>query len=116
MRRIFLIPLLVLLCLPFGSAMARRHHMPDIDAREVATSAGLSVSLYSTFRDDKIVTPAREDLSSFVASFVASGGAIRDANLESMLMQARHDHPGLKASDEELAQALLVQSEAPADH
>ncbi|MGE8100497.1 DUF2388 domain-containing protein [Pseudomonas fluorescens] len=111
MRRIFLIPLLVL-CLPFGSAMAHRRHMPDIDAREVATSAGLSVSLYSTFRDDKIVTPAREDLS----SFVASGGAIRDANLESMLMQARHDHPGLQASDEELAQALLVQSGAPADH
>lgn len=55
MRRIFLIPLLVL-CLPFGSAMAHRRHMPDIDAREVATSAGLSVSLYSTFRDDKIVT------------------------------------------------------------
>ncbi|MGF6150533.1 DUF2388 domain-containing protein [Pseudomonas fluorescens] len=111
MRRIFLIPLLVL-CLPFGSAMAHRRHMPDIDAREVATSAGLSVSLYSTFRDDKIVTPAREDLS----SFVASGGAIRDANLESMLMQARHDHPGLQASDEELAQALLVQSGASADH
>ncbi|WP_347929882.1 DUF2388 domain-containing protein [Pseudomonas helvetica] len=111
MRRIFLIPLLVL-CLPFGSAMAHRRHMPDIDAREVATSAGLSVSLYSTFRDDKIVTPAREDLS----SFVASGGAIRDANLESMLMQARHDHPGLQASDEELAQALLVQSGVPADH
>ncbi|ALI03859.1 threonine ammonia-lyase [Pseudomonas sp. FW306-02-F02-AA] len=109
MRRIFLIPLLVL-CLPFGSAMAHRRHMPDIDAREVATSAGLSVSLYSTFRDDKIVTPAREDLS----SFVASGGAIRDANLESMLMQARHDHPGLQASDEELAQALLVQDQLPA--
>ncbi|MGE8175811.1 DUF2388 domain-containing protein [Pseudomonas fluorescens] len=112
MRRIFLIPLLVLLCLPFGSAMAHRRHMPDIDARDVATSAGISLSLYSTLRDDKIVTPGREDLS----SFVASGGAIRDANLESMLMQARHDHPGLKASDEELAQALLVQSEAPADH
>ncbi|TVT83455.1 DUF2388 domain-containing protein [Pseudomonas sp. H3(2019)] len=111
MRRIFLIPLLVL-CLPFGSAMAHRRHYPDIDARDVATSAGISVSLYSTFRDDKIVTPAREDLS----SFVASGGAIRDANLESILMQARHDHPGLQASDEELAQALLVQDQLPAGH
>ncbi len=111
MRCIFLIPLLVLY-LPFGSAMAHRPHMPDIDARDVATSAGISVSLYSTFKDSKIVTPAREELS----SFVASGSAIRDAWLESMLMQIRHDHPGLKASDKELAQALLAQDQLPTGH
>ena len=108
MRRIFLIPLLTL-CLPVGSAMAHRHH---VDADEIATSAGLSVSLYSTLKDDKIMVPARDDLS----SFVASGGAIRGAYLESVLMQIRHDHPGLKASDEELAQALLIQDERAAGH
>ncbi|WP_347906206.1 DUF2388 domain-containing protein [Pseudomonas purpurea] len=102
MPRIFLIPLLMLL--PFGSTMA---HGPHIDARDVATSAGISVSLYSTFKDDKIVTPVREDLS----SFIASGGAIRDVYLESVLTQARHNHPGLNASDEELAKALLIQDE-----
>ncbi|MBV6749153.1 DUF2388 domain-containing protein [Pseudomonas chlororaphis] len=108
MRRIFLIPLLIL-CLPFGSAMA---HRPDIDARDVATSAGVSVSLYSTFKDHKIVTPIRDDAS----SFVASGGAIRGAYLESVLGQIRHDHPGLKATDEELANAILIQYEIPAGH
>lgn len=106
MRRILLIPLLMI-CLPFGSAMAHKHH---VDAGDVATSAGISVSLYSTFKDDKIVTSARDDLS----SFVASGGAIRGAYLESVLMQARHDHPGLNASDEDLAQMLLIQDERPA--
>ncbi len=108
MRRIFLIPLLML-CLPFGSAMA---HRPDIDARDVATSAGISVSLYSTFKDHKIITPVRDDAS----TFIASGGAIRGAYLESVLDQIRHDNPGLKASDEELANAILIQYEIPADH
>ncbi|WP_166360201.1 DUF2388 domain-containing protein [Pseudomonas akapageensis] len=97
MRHIMLIPALVL-CLPFGSTLA------DVDAGDVATSAGLSASLYSTFKDDKIVTPARDELS----SFVGSGGAIRGAYLESLLKQIRQDHPGLKASDEELARALLT--------
>lgn len=108
MRRIFLIPLLML-CLPFGSAMA---HRPDIDVRDVATSAGISASLYSTFKDHKIMTPVRDDAS----TFVASGGAIRGAYLESVLDQIRHDHPGLKASDDELANSILVQYEIPADH
>lgn len=98
MRHILLIPTLVF-CLPFGSAMA------DVDAKDVATSAGISASLYSTFKDDKLVTPARDELS----SFVASGGAIRGAYMESVLQQIRHDHPGLKASDEDLAKALLMQ-------
>ncbi|MFJ2362446.1 DUF2388 domain-containing protein [Pseudomonas sp. NPDC087697] len=108
MRRIFLIPLLML-CLPFGSAIA---HRPDIDARDVATSAGISVSLYSTFKDHKMVASARDDAS----SYVASGGAIRGVYLESVLNQIRHDHPDLKASDEELANAILIQYEAPAGH
>ncbi|MCU1752353.1 DUF2388 domain-containing protein [Pseudomonas sp. 6D_7.1_Bac1] len=106
MRRILVISSLIL-CLPFGSAMA---HKPDIDARDVATSAGISVSLYSTFKDHKMVTSARDDAS----SYVASGGAIRGAYLESALKQIRHDHPDLKASDEELANAILIQSELPA--
>ena len=105
MRRILLIPTLMF-CLPVVSAMA------DVDAKDVATSAGLSASLYSTFKDDKIVTPARDDLF----SFVASGGAIRGAYLESVLKQIRHDHPSLNASDEELAKALLVQEERPVGH
>jgi uncharacterized protein (TIGR02448 family) len=93
-----------MLCLPFGSAMAR------VDAGDVATSAGVSASLYSTFKDHKLAIPARDDAS----SFVASGGTIRGVYLESVLNQIRREHPDLKASDEELARAILIQHEVPA--
>ena len=68
MRHLFLAPALLLL-LPAGAALAR------VDAGDVATSAGVSASLYSTFKDDKRIIPARDELS----AFVASGGAIRGA-------------------------------------
>jgi len=97
MRRTLLVSSL-LLCLPFGSALAR------VDAGDVATSAGVSASLYSTFKDDKRIIPARDEAS----SFVASGGAIRGAYLEAVLQKVRADNPGLQASDEELARAILV--------
>jgi uncharacterized protein (TIGR02448 family) len=106
MRRLFILSSLVL-CLPFGSAMA------DVDAEDVATSAGVSASLYSTFKDDKMVIPARDDAS----SFVASGGAIRGVYLEQVLQRIRQTHPDLSnASDEDLARAILVQDGIAADH
>jgi len=104
MRRILLVSSLVL-CLPFGTALAR------VDAGDVATSAGVSASLYSTFKDDKIVIPARDDAS----TFIASGGAIRGVYLESMLQRIRQQNPDLKASDEELAKAILTQDELGAE-
>ncbi|MBV4459019.1 DUF2388 domain-containing protein [Pseudomonas sp. COR58] len=100
MRHLVLVSSLIL-CLPFGSALAR------VDAGDVATSAGISASLYSTFKDHKMVIPARDDLS----AFVASGGAIRGVYLESVLQQVRQDNPGLTASDEELANAILAHYE-----
>jgi len=105
MRRLLLVSSL-LLCLPAGSAMAR------VDAGDVATSAGVSASLYSTFKDDKMAIPARDDAS----SFVASGGAIRGVYLESVLQKIRQENPGLNASDEELARAILTQQAQPAGH
>ncbi|MDR2308425.1 MAG: DUF2388 domain-containing protein [Paucimonas sp.] len=105
MRRLLLVSSLLLL-LPAGTALAR------VDARDVATSAGISASLYSTFKDDKRIIPARDELS----AFVASGGAIRGAYLESALQQVRQANPGLQASDEELAKALLSQDDPVADH
>lgn len=103
MRRTLLVSSL-LLCLPFGSVMA------DVDAKDVATSAGISASLYSTFKDDKLAIPARDDAS----SFIASGGTIRGVYLESVLNRIRQENPGLNASDEELAKAILIQSGLPA--
>ncbi|QXH49385.1 DUF2388 domain-containing protein [Pseudomonas fakonensis] len=100
MRHLLLVPSLLLL-LPAGAALAR------VDAGDVATSAGVSASLYSTFKDDKRVIPARDELS----AFVASGGAIRGVYLESALEQARQANPGMQVSDEELARALLSQDD-----
>ncbi|WP_460141379.1 DUF2388 domain-containing protein [Pseudomonas sp. S2_E01] len=103
MRRLIILSSLVL-CLPFGSAFAK------VDAGDVATSAGVSASLYSTFKDHKLMIPARDDAS----SFVASGGAIRGVYLESVMQQIRQDNPGLNASDEDLAKAILIQDGAAA--
>ncbi|MET1069241.1 MAG: DUF2388 domain-containing protein [Pseudomonas prosekii] len=105
MRRMLFVSSLVL-CLPFGSAFAR------VDAGDVATSAGVSASLYSTFKDHKMVIPARDDVS----AFVASDGEIRGVYMESVLKQIRQDNPGLNATDEDLANAILVQYEGLAAH
>ncbi|EKT4465654.1 DUF2388 domain-containing protein [Pseudomonas juntendi] len=105
MRHLLLVPSLLLL-LPAGAALAR------VDAGDVATSAGISASLYSTFKDDKRIIPARDELS----AFIASGGAIRGAYVESALEQARKANPGLQVSDEELAKALLSQDQPLTDN
>ncbi|MNH23374.1 hypothetical protein D3C79_832680 [compost metagenome] len=73
----------------------------------MATSAGVSASLYSTFKDDKRIIPARDDAS----SFIASGGAIRGVYLESMMRRIRQDNPDLQASDEDIARAILIEDE-----
>ena len=96
MRRLIIISSLVL-CLPVGSALAK------VDAGDVATSAGVSASLYSTFKDDKLMIPARDDAS----SFVASDGAIRGVYLEQVLQRIRQQHPDLNsASDARTTQKL----------
>ncbi|TDF84156.1 DUF2388 domain-containing protein [Pseudomonas sp. H9] len=100
MRRLLIASSLVL-CMPLGSALA------DVDAKDVATSAGISASLYSTFKDDKRIIPARDEAS----SFIASGGAIRGVYLEAMVQRVRQEYPGLKASDEDIARAILTSDE-----
>ena len=53
-----------------------------------------------------IVRAARDD----AASFVASEGSIRGPYLEAAIQKVRADNPGLKASDMELANAILVKN------
>lgn len=103
MRHLLLVPSL-LLCLPVGTALA------DNTVRHVATSAGISASPYSTFKDDKRIIPAQDELS----AFVASDGAIRGAYVESALQQVRQSNPGLQASDADLAKAILAHDESVA--
>lgn len=70
-----------------------------------ASSAGSSASSGSTSGDDKVVLRARDD----AASFVASEGHIRGAQLEAALRQLRERNPAVRtASDMELARAILA--------
>ncbi|CDZ94937.1 ribonucleotide reductase, alpha subunit [Pseudomonas saudiphocaensis] len=72
--------------------------------RQVLSSGATTGSTYLTFKDNKLVTDAREDAS----SFVASDGVIRGPYLEAMLQQLRSEQPDLQASDLELARAVLA--------
>jgi uncharacterized protein (TIGR02448 family) len=70
-----------------------------------ASSAGSSASSDSSSGDDKVVLQARDD----AASFVASEGRIRGAQLEAALRMLRERHPDMhRVSDMQLAQAILA--------
>lgn len=70
-----------------------------------ASSAGSSASSGSTSGDDKVVLQARDD----AASFVASEGRIRGAQLEAALRMLRERNSDMRrASDMQLAQAILA--------
>lgn len=98
MRTRLAVTVLALIALPAGSAMA------DSFWRNVISSGATTASTYVTFKDHKLIVAAREDAS----SFVASDGQIRGPYLEAALRQVRADNPGLTASDEELASAILA--------
>lgn len=83
---------------PIGSAMA------DGMVRDILSSGATTASTYMTFKDNKLVIPAREEAS----SFVASNGEIRGPYLEAMLKQLRSEQPQLQATDMELASAILA--------
>jgi uncharacterized protein (TIGR02448 family) len=75
-------------------------------ASSASTSAGgTSASSKTTTPDDKLVLEARDD----AASFVASDGRIRGAQLEAALRHLREKNASaLRASDMQLAQAILA--------
>lgn len=76
----------------------------DTIGSALAGTTDVSVDISSSFNDDKLVLAARDD----AASFVASQGAVRGAQLEAALLHIRQVAPQLTASDEQLAQAILV--------
>ena len=70
-----------------------------------ASAVGSSASSKTTSPNDKVVLQARDD----AASFVASDGRIRGAQLEAALRHLREDDAGARrASDMQLAQAILA--------
>jgi len=69
------------------------------------SAAGSSASSKTTSPDDKVVLQARDD----AASFVASDGRIRGAQLEAALLHLRERNADAQlASDMQLAQAILA--------
>lgn len=86
-----------------GSALA-------FDAFNLSTQ-GIVASGYATSMvtaapfDHKMLLAAHDD----AAAYIASGGQLRGAQLESALRYLRQTQPKLHASDLELAQAILVQ-------
>src|SRR5262245_9161183 len=69
------------------------------------SAAGTSESSGSSSGDDKVVLQARDD----AASFVASDGRIRGAQLEAALKYLRERHAAAqRASDMQLAKAILA--------
>jgi uncharacterized protein (TIGR02448 family) len=100
MRLKFAVAACALLSLPVGSAMA------DGFWRDVLSSGATTASTYLTFRDHKLIVAAQDD----AGSFVASEGNIRGPFLEAAINQVRQDNPDLKASDMELANAILTRN------
>ncbi|BAN45840.1 DUF2388 domain-containing protein [Metapseudomonas resinovorans] len=70
----------------------------------VAATSDATSDVTSSFKDDKIVLAARDD----AASFVASTGDIRGAQLEAAFKHIRSVQPQLAATDLQLAQAILT--------
>lgn len=89
-----------LLSLPFGTAMA------DGFWRDIISSGATTASTYLTFKDHKMILAAQDD----AGSYVASQGQIRGPYLEAAMQSVRADNPGLKASDMDLANAILAKT------
>ncbi|KAF1053038.1 MAG: hypothetical protein GAK43_01609 [Stenotrophomonas maltophilia] len=68
-------------------------------------SSYITSKLTTTPFENKLLQAARDD----AASFVASAGEVRGAQLEQALRWLRDRHPELAASDRELAEAILAQ-------
>ncbi|MCO7574809.1 MULTISPECIES: DUF2388 domain-containing protein [Pseudomonas] len=100
MRLKIAVATLALLSLPVGSAMA------DTFWRNVISSGATTGSTYLTFKDHKLIVAAQDD----AGSFVASEGSIRGPYLEAAMQKVRADNPDLKATDMELANAILAKN------
>lgn len=76
----------------------------DAVVRALDASSNATSKISSSLKDDKIVLAARED----AASFVATNGDIRGAQLEGAFQHIREMAPQMQASDAQLAQAILA--------
>jgi uncharacterized protein (TIGR02448 family) len=77
----------------------------DTTTQSLVASGYVTSQVTSAPFDHKLILAAQDD----AAAFIASDGQLRGAQLESALVYLRQSRPKLRASDLELAQAILVQ-------
>ncbi|MCX7080509.1 MAG: DUF2388 domain-containing protein [Pseudomonas sp.] len=92
-------PIFIAICWT-GSA-----HAFDLSTQGLVASGYATSKVTSAPFDNKLILAAQDD----AAAFIASDGQLRGAQLESALVYLRQTQPKLRASDLELAQAILVQ-------
>lgn len=101
-------PLLLATALLLASGVAQARSVEatsDMVVRALDRSLDFTSDTTTSIRDMKVVREARAD----AASFVASEGSIRGAQLEAALRALRERLPEARqASDAELAQAMLA--------
>jgi uncharacterized protein (TIGR02448 family) len=97
--RLLIVPVLFCIC---WSTQASAF---DLTTQSIVVSAYATSKVTSAPFDNKLIMAAQDD----AAAFIATDGQWRGARLESALDYLRRAQPKLKASDLELAQAILVQ-------
>jgi uncharacterized protein (TIGR02448 family) len=101
MRSLLLVlsaPVAALVCISPAQAF-------DTTTQSLVKTGYVTSQVTSAPFDNKLVLAARDD----AAAFIASDGRFRGVRLEAALRNLRHNHAKLRASDLELAQAILVQ-------
>lgn len=97
--RLLIVPVLFCACWsPLASAL-------DVSTQSTVVSVYATSKVTSAPFDNKLILAAQDD----AAAFIATDGQWRGARLESALDYLRRTQPKLRASDLELAQAILVQ-------
>ncbi|TDV59819.1 DUF2388 domain-containing protein [Pseudomonas sp. LP_7_YM] len=104
MPRLRLLSVAALLIAASGAQASSFVVTTDTVVRALDASSNATSNISSSFHNDKIVLAARDD----AASFVASQGDVRGSRLEGAFQHIREISPDLKATDEQLAQAILA--------
>ncbi|WP_017938061.1 DUF2388 domain-containing protein [Zestomonas thermotolerans] len=104
MKPLRLLSAAILLATATGVSATSFVYTTDATVGALHATSEVSSDISSSLKDDKVVRAARED----AASFVASHGEIRGAQLEAALRHIRSRLPELAASDMQLAQAILA--------
>ncbi|MVV47282.1 DUF2388 domain-containing protein [Pseudomonas sp. PB120] len=99
---LLIIPVFATAC---WASSARAYDAFNLSTQGIVATGYASSMVTSAPFDHKLLLAAQDD----AATFIATDGQLRGAQLESALVYLRRTQPKLHASDLELAQAILVQ-------